>query len=94
MRDGRCIHQAIERQRTAVTDGLRREPRDTRPPATASHEHSPVPRDDVHVDMRAWEEARNSLDEQAAIRPVHDREVAARAKPGAGLGVRRTRARA
>ena len=57
----------------------------------SAHEHAPVSRDDVYVDVGAWMQARDTVDEHAQIRNVHDVQLPPRAQSHATEGLEAVR---
>jgi hypothetical protein len=55
----------LEGERSSVADCIGRDVGDERPNNATAHEHTPLSRDDVYVDVGSWVQAGDTVDEHA-----------------------------
>ncbi len=76
----RCVDCSIECERATIANGIRPQFGHVGADDPTSHEHPPVTRGDMHIQVDARQESR-AFDQRATVRHVHHGELQSRPQP-------------
>ena len=74
------VDVVVERETTSIRNSIARHRRHVGPDHSTPHQHPPVRRHDVNIDVSAWQEPRLAFDECAVCREIDERHLAASAQ--------------